>query len=214
MCYQTRLIKKREEIAERFNAEVEVLNDYDPIEFCSAFNFPKTPVITDEDPNRIELFQWGLIPEWSQNDTIKRHTLNARIETLNEKVSFKDVIQKRCLILADGFYEWQWKDSKGKNKEKYLITLPNQELFAFAGIYSKWIDFDNTIKSTYSIITTQANELMCEIHNTKQRMPVIIKREDEKEWLNGDDYKKYALPYSCELIATSQEKDDGQLLLF
>lgn len=214
MCYQTRLIKKREEIAERFNAEVEALNDYDPIEFCSAFNFPKTPVITDEDPNRIELFQWGLIPEWSQNDTIKRHTLNARIETLNEKVSFKDVIQKRCLILADGFYEWQWKDSKGKNKEKYLITLPNQELFAFAGIYSKWIDFDNTIKSTYSIITTQANELMCEIHNTKQRMPVIIKREDEKEWLNGDDYKKYALPYSCELIATSQEKDDGQLLLF
>lgn len=214
MCYQTRLIKKREEIAERFNAEVEALNDYDPIEFCSAFNFPKTPVITDEDPNRVALFQWGLIPEWSQNDTIKRHTLNARIETLNEKVSFKDVIQKRCLILADGFYEWQWKDSKGKNKEKYLITLPNQELFAFAGIYSKWIDFDNTIKSTYSIITTQANELMCEIHNTKQRMPVIIKREDEKEWLNGDDYKKYALPYSCELIATSQEKDDGQLLLF
>ena len=102
----------------------------------------------------------------------------------------------------------------GQEKEKYLITLPNQELFAFAGIYSKWIDFDNTIKSTYSIITTQANELMCEIHNTKQRMPVIIKREDEKEWLNGDDYKKYALPYSCELIATSQEKDDGQLLLF
>jgi putative SOS response-associated peptidase YedK len=214
MCYQTRLIKKREEIAERFNAEVEALNDYEPIEFCSAFDFPKTPVITDKKPDSIELFQWGLIPEWSQDETIKQYTLNARIETLNEKASFKEVIQKRCLVLADGFYEWQWKDSKGKNKEKYLITIPNQELFAFAGIYSKWISFDNTIKNTYSIITTQANELMSKIHNNKQRMPVILKKEDEQNWLSGDDYNKYALPYTCNLVAQSLEKNDGQLQLF
>ena len=214
MCYQTRLIKKREEIAERFNTEIDDLLDYEPIEFCKAFDYPKTPIITNQNPHKIELYNWGLIPEWSQNDSIKQYTLNARVETLTEKPSFKDVIQNRCLILADGFYEWQWKDGKGKNKEKFLITKPDDELFAFAGIYSSWVDFGNTIINSYSIITTQANELMSEIHNTKQRMPIILKKEDEQGWLNGGDYKKYAYPYNCELIATSQENNRGQLPLF
>lgn len=199
---------------ERFNAEIDALNDYEPLENCSAFDYPKTPVITNENQNKIQLFNWGLIPEWSQDTSIKQYTLNARIETLHEKPSFKNVIQNRCLILADGFYEWQWLTKSGSKKQKYLITLPNNELFAFAGIYSQWVDFDTTVLNTYSIVTTQANEIMCEIHNTKQRMPVILKKEDEQHWLNGEDYKNYALPYSCELVATSLKINDGQLGLF
>ena len=214
MCYQTRLIRKREEIAERFNTEIDDLLDYEPIEFCKAFDYPKTPIITNKNPQKIELYNWGLIPQWSQNDSIKQYTLNARIETLSEKPSFKDVINNRCLIIADGFYEWQWRNKTGSKKEKYLMTLPNEELFAFAGIYSSWVGFDNTIINSYSIITTEANELMSEIHNTKQRMPIILKKEDEQNWLNGGDYKKYAFPYSCELIATSQENNSEQLPLF
>lgn len=215
MCYQIRLLKKREEIAERFNAEVENLGNYEPIEFCKAFDYPKTPVITNKNPTKVELYNWGLIPKWSQDDALKQYTLNARIETLNEKKSFKDIIQNRCLILSDGFYEWQWRTKSGSKKEKHLITLPNEELFAFAGIYTQWINFDNSVTNTYSIITTQANELMSKIHNTKQRMPVILKKEDEQGWLNGVDYTKFALPYSCNLKATSLENDDGQLgLLF
>ena len=214
MCYQTRLIKKREEIMQRFHAQFTTEQDYLPTVYCSAFDFPKTPVITNVNPAKIEFFNWGLIPEWSQNDAIKHYTLNARIETLSKKPSFKTVIQNRCLVLADGFYEWQWKDSKGKNKEKYLITIPNNALFAFAGIYTQWINFDNTVLNTYTIVTTQANELMCKIHNTKQRMPVILKKEDEENWLGGANYHDFKYPYSCNLIATSLEEKSDQFKLF
>lgn len=214
MCYQTRLIKKREEIAERFNAEVASLSDYNPSEFCSAFDYPKTPIIANNNPNKIELFNWGLIPEWSQDDSIRNYTLNARIETLNEKKSFKDSIKNRCLIIADGFYEWQWRNKSGSKKEKYLISLPNEELFAFAGIYTQWMNFNHEVINSYTIITTQANELMSKIHNTKQRMPVILKKEDEQNWLQGTGYKHYSYPYTRNLIATSLEKNSGQLDLF
>jgi len=214
MCYQTRLIKKREEIMERFNTALDALNDYNPTEFCSAFDFPKTPIITNKNSRNIEFFNWGLIPEWSQKNDIRKFTLNARIETLDEKKSFKDIIQNRCLIIADGFYEWQWRNKSGSKKEKYLITLPKEELFAFAGIYTQWINFDNTIVNSYAIITTQANELMSKIHNTKQRMPVILKKEDEQNWLQGENYKDFAYPYGCELAATSLENNAGQLGLF
>ena len=212
MCYQTKITKQKEEIAERFNAEIKALNGYEPIAFCSAFEYPKTPIITNEMPNKIQLFNWGLIPNWAEDISIRNYTFNARIETLSEKKSFKNVIQNRCLIIADGFYEWQWRTKNGSKKTKYLITLPNQQIFAFAGIYSKWTGFDNTIINTYSIITTQANKLMSEVHNTKQRMPVILKKEDEQNWLQEENYKEFAFPYSCDLIATSlDEKSSNQL---
>lgn len=214
MCYQTKITKKKEEIAERFNAEINALNDYEPIEVCSAFDYPKTPIITNESPTKVQLYNWGLIPSWSNDNSIRNYTLNARIETLAEKKSFKDVIQNRCLIIADGFYEWQWRNKTGSKKEKYLITLPNQELFAFAGIYTQWIDFNNEIVNSYSIVTTQANDLMSEIHNTKQRMPVILKKQDEQNWLQGENHQDFAFPYSSNLIATSLENDFGQLGLF
>lgn len=214
MCYQTKITKQKEEIAERFNAEVTDLNDYEPMEFCKAFDYPKTPIITNKSPNKIQLFNWGLIPSWAEDDAIKNYTLNARIETLAKKKSFKDVIQNRCLIIADGFYEWQWKTKSGSKKEKYSITLPNQELFAFAGIYTQWTAFNHEIVNSYAIITTQANELMSEIHNTKQRMPVILKKQDEQNWLKGENYKDFAFPYSCILMATSLENRSGQLGLF
>ncbi len=215
MCYQTRLIKKREEILERFNAAIDALNNYEPIEFCSAFDFPKTPVITNYEPKKAQLFHWGLIPDWSQDNTIRNYTLNARIETLNEKRSFKDVIQNRCLIIADGFYEWQWLTKNGSRKQKYLITLPDASLFSIAGIHTKWTNFEGDTINSYAIITTQANELMSEIHNTKQRMPVILEKSDEQLWLKGEDYKKFAYPYSCDLLASLLDQQNlNQLDLF
>lgn len=200
---------------ERFNAAIDALDDYDPTEFCSAFDFPKTPVITANEPKKVQLFHWGLIPEWSQDDTIRNYTLNARIETLSEKKSFKHVIQNRCLIMADGFYEWQWLTKNGSRKQKYLITLPDEPLFSFAGIHSKWMNFDGHTINSYTIITTQANELMSKIHNTKQRMPVILERSDEQSWLEGENFKKFAFPYSCDLIASPLNQPNlNQLDLF
>lgn len=214
MCYQTRLIKKKEEIAYRFNIEVEELRDIEEFEFCKAFDYPKTPIITNTEPNKISMYNWGLVPEWANDLSFRHYTLNARIETLDEKPSFKDVIQNRCLIIADGFYEWKWLTKSGSRKEKHLITLANDQLFAFAGLYTQWKDFDGSILNTYTMVTTQANSLMSEIHNTKKRMPIILKKEDEQKWLAGEDYKSYAFPYEQNLIPTSLEKPDGQLGLF
>ena len=106
----------------------------------NGFDFPKTPIITNENPEIIELYNWGLIPDWSKSEDIRALTLNAKIETIHEKPSFKNIVNQRCLVLANGFYEWQWRDSKGKNKVKYEIGIENDELFAFAGLYSHWIN--------------------------------------------------------------------------
>jgi putative SOS response-associated peptidase YedK len=214
MCYQTKITKQKEEIAQRFNVDISGIKSFNPTEFCSAFDFPKTPIITNSYPKKVQLYNWGLIPNWSNDKKIRKYTLNARIETLNEKKSFHNFIQNRCLILADGFYEWQWRNKTGSKKEKYLITLPNKELFTFAGIYSQWIDFNNEVINSYSIITTQANKLMSEIHNSKQRMPVILKKENEQDWLEGENYKDFAFPYSCNLVAKPLENNTIQLGLF
>ena len=129
-------------------------------------------------------------------------TLNARIETIEEKPAFKDVVSQRCLVIANGFYEWQWLDSKGKNKIKYEIGLENDELFAFAGLYSNWINKETgEVKNTFTIVTTEANQLMSKIHNIKKRMPIILKREDEEKWLHNLPIKNVAFPYEVKLVA-------------
>lgn len=129
MCFYSRQTKKAVELINRFNARIvnelqfEMANEY------NGFAFPKTPVITNKDKSVIELLQWGLIPIWAKDDSIKKYTLNARIETIGERRAFKDSVKNRCLVIADGFYEWQWLDEKRKDKQKYLITLPDEDLF-------------------------------------------------------------------------------------
>ena len=214
MCYQTRLIKKKDAIEKRFNAIVDKVADITPMETIKAFNYPKTPIITDEKPHEIQFYNWGLVPENSFNLDIRQYTLNARIESLDEKKSFKNHIQNRCLIIADGFYEWQWRNKSGSQKQKYLITLPNEDLFAFAGLHTTWTSNKGELFQTYTIVTTQANELMSEIHNTKQRMPVILKKEDETSWLKGSDYHEFAYPYSTSLIGTPIHSNPNQTTLF
>lgn len=215
MCYQTKITKQKEEIAQRFKVDISDLKLFNPTEFCSAFEYPKTPIITNLNPKKVELYNWGLIPSWTEDISIRNYTLNARIETLTEKPSFKNVIQNRCLVIANGFYEWQWITKSGSKKQKYLITLSNESLFAFAGIFSEWTNFNNEKIHSYSIITTQANDLMSEIHNTKQRMPVILKKEDEQHWLQGKNYEAFKYPYSCDLVAKALHNDSsGQLNLF
>lgn len=213
MCFHSKQTKLALEVENRFKATIEKKELFKSSNDINGFDFGINPVIIDENPNTIKHFNWGLIPSWSKDEDIKKLTLNARIETLEEKASFVNSINKRCLVITNGFYEWQWLDSKGKNKIKYEIGIGNDDLFAFAGIYSQWVN-QNTgeIKNTYSIVTTQANELMSEIHNTKKRMPIILKPEDESKWLNHTPYQEFAFPYQVNLIATSLDKP--QSLLF
>jgi len=186
MCFHSKQSKSAQELEHRFKAKFANKGGYEP-SIYNAFQHPQTPVITNKEPDKIQLFNWGLIPHWAQDDSIRKNTLNARIETIHEKPSFRNVVNNKCLILADGFYEWQWLDDKGKSKQKYLLSLPNNELFAFAGLWSEWVDKSTgELIRTYTILTTEANELMSKIHNTKKRMPVILSPENEAEWLTNN----------------------------
>ena len=152
----------------------------------NGFSHPTINVVTQETPKDLQHFMWGLIPSWAKDDDIKKYTLNARYETIKTKPSFKNA--KRCLIFADGFYEWKWLDKQGKKKQKYLIELPNSELFSFAGLYDQWIDkITGEILNSCSIVTTEAKGVMREIHNSKMRMPMIIENNLMEDWLKNKD---------------------------
>ena len=135
--------------------------------------------------------RWGLIPFWAKDDKIGYKLFNARSETIDVKPSFKGGFKsRRCLIPANGFFEWRKPD-----KTKFYFELKSRELFSFAGIWEKWKNPQGEIIPTCTIITCQPNELVSPIHD---RMPVILKREDEENWLNSSDsqtLKKLLVPY-------------------
>ncbi|WP_029038719.1 SOS response-associated peptidase [Salinimicrobium xinjiangense] len=202
MCFRTKLNSKIREIEKVFDAQFSEPELYEPREEINGFDFSSNPVVTDYAPGEILLFNWGLIPFWAKNENLKKSTLNARIESLAEKPAFRNAIENRCLVIANGYYEWQWLDEKGRKKQKYLITSAEEEIFAFAGIYSHWQHPESGEKKhSYSIITTQANELMSEIHNNKQRMPVILNAKDRRAWLEGASHDQFAFPYEFPLRA-------------
>ena len=183
MCYFMQQTKEAKELEHRFKANFKEKGDYIP-GIYNGFQFPKTPVITNHNMTEIELYQWGLIPHWAKDESIQKFTLNARLETLSEKPSFKHIRDQRCVIISDAFFEWQWLDPKGKKKQKYKLSLPQNELFCFAGLYSLWQDpILQEQRKTYTILTTSANLLMSEIHNSKQRMPIVLTEQAELQWL-------------------------------
>jgi putative SOS response-associated peptidase YedK len=169
---------------------------------ASSFDLPKLPVITNENPKQIQLFTWGLIPSWVKDrktaDEVRLKTMNARAESIFEKPSFRHAAeQKHCLVLADGFFEWQ--EYQGKNYPHY-IRLKNHEPFAMAGLWDTWADKETSEElRTYSVITTKANPLMEKIHNKKKRMPVILRRENEEKWisasLNKESAQMFLVPF-------------------
>lgn len=185
MCFHSKQSKSAQELKVRFKANFPQEEAYKAGVY-NGFQHPQTPVITQANPSSIELFSWGLLPAWAKDESFRKNTLNARIETIQEKPSFRNVTHNHCLVLVDGFYEWQWLDAQGKNKQKYLLHLPNNEAFSLAGLWSNWVD-KNTgeIRHTYTILTTEAKGLMREIHNSTLRMPIILNEHSEHDWLNG-----------------------------
>lgn len=156
----------------------------------NGFDFPLVSATKASAPHRLESLRWGLIPRWAKSDEIKKYTLNARLETLHEKPSFREA--KRCVIYTDGFYEWQWLDPKGKRKQKHLLTFPPLGFFAFAGLYDEWVDTaTGEIVESCSIVTTQAQGIMEKIHNSKLRMPVALDPEDQAHWLNRQNVNPF-----------------------
>jgi putative SOS response-associated peptidase YedK len=154
-------------------------------------------VITDLEPVRLNFFRWGLIPFWAKDPSIGNKLINAKSETVHEKPAFKNSFRnRRCLVLSDGFYEWK----KEKAKIPFRIIMKDSGPFAMAGIWDKWVSGDGEIVHSFSILTTGPNELMASIHD---RMPVILRPEDEKFWLgmeSPDALLPLLRPYPSELM--------------
>jgi putative SOS response-associated peptidase YedK len=138
--------------------------------------------------NRLVDFKWGLIPAWTKDPAIGNKMINARKEKVSEKPSFRQAFRKRrCLIVADGFYEW--KTEAGK-KRPIRFYLKSGEPFGFAGLYETWLSPDKIPINTCTIITTEANDLVSSVHD---RMPVIVSKENEAFWIDPENQKQKEL---------------------
>lgn len=180
-----------------------------PTYYENGFDFRASPVITASKPRSFQLMQWGLIPWWSKSaeeaGEIRMRTLNSISEEMYEKPAFRDSAKegKRCLIPCTGFFEWRWFKG-GKVKYPYFIHHRTESIFSLAGLWSSWTDKSTgEMRDTYSVLTTRANPLLEKIHNSKKRMPVMLSREFEKDWLNPLLTKEDVLAL-CEPIADTQ----------
>lgn len=153
----------------------------------------EVPVIgRDEDGRRaLKMFRWGLVPRWSKAMPKGPPQINARAETVTRNAMFREAFAKRrCLVPADGFYEWH-KDKSAKDRRPWRIFDPDRPAFAFAGIWEHWRDSEGQVVRSFAIITTDANERIAAIHD---RMPVILRREDEDAWLDPASAEASLLP--------------------
>ncbi len=209
MCYRVEVKAGIEEIAKRFRAKFQSTDPFNFNDEINGFAHGAHPVITNLDPAIIASeYHWGLIPDWCKDDSIRKNTLNARIETLDQKPVFRNVVSNRCLVIATAYYEWRWNDEKGKSKQKFIIHSAENEIFAFGGLFSVWRSPANgEISKTFSIVTTSANEQMQYIHNNKIRMPLMLRHEDEKSWLDSKiSVEEFAYPkYDAPLVAFTAE---------
>jgi putative SOS response-associated peptidase YedK len=155
-----------------------------PDKFAPRYNIaPSQPIlaIPNDGKQTADFFVWGLIPSWAKDPSIGNRLINARGETLAEKPSFRGALKyKRCLILADGFYEWKSQPGT-KTKIPHFIFLKSRQPFAFAGLWDEWHSPDGGAVRSATIVTIAPNELMATLHN---RMPVILHPADYAQWLD------------------------------
>ncbi|WP_376797184.1 SOS response-associated peptidase [Thermogemmatispora sp.] len=175
MCGRFTLITDLQTIAEIFGVSA-------TLEAQPRYNIaPSQEVVAilHEQQRQMAWLRWGLIPSWAKEEAIGNRMINARAETLAERPSFKRLLRtRRCLVVADGFYEWQ--QTNGSKRPMY-ITLRDRSPFAFAGLWDQWSAPDGRSLRTCTIVTTEPNELLAPIHN---RMPVILSREACERWLD------------------------------
>lgn len=210
MCGRFTLTVTEDQLKMRFDLE-DVPFDYQP-RYNIAPGQMVTAVIAQAGQKRIGELKWGLVPAWAKDPSIGFKTINAKSETVAEKPSFKNAFQrKRCLIPADGFYEWQ---QTASGKQPMRILLKEREIFSMAGLYDTWTAPDGTKLHTCTLLTTKPNSLVAPIHD---RMPVILRREEEDLWLDrehfdGDLLHSLLIPYpEAEMFAYPVSPMVGQV---
>jgi putative SOS response-associated peptidase YedK len=197
MCGRYTIVVSMEELMMRYLHELPI-NRYHTPRYNVAPTQNVLAIVHDGEKNRLGELRWGLVPSWASDDRLGSKMINARAETLLEKNSFKSLIRrKRAIIPADGFYEWK---QTGDAKQPMRITMKDNAIFSMAALYDTWNSPDGRKISTCTIITTAPNSLMADIHN---RMPVILRPEDEAAWLNRNNEDVQQLtsllqPYSAE----------------
>jgi putative SOS response-associated peptidase YedK len=196
MCGRYTMFTPAEALMERFRAELS------PNLFTPTYNAAPSQgqlTILHTEPHIITVSSWGFVPEWAHDRSDVKPLITARAETVATKPFFRGAFKKkRCLVLADGFYEWK---RAGKHKVPYRIALKTEEPFAFAGIWSSGHDTNGAEQQAFAIITTEANPLVAEIHH---RMPVILHERDEEAWLNPqlplEEARAMLAPFPAELL--------------
>ena len=198
MCGRFTLYHTADEIAERFAAEAVV-----PIE--ARYNIAPTQpvaVVVQNGARHLDFYRWGLVPSWAKDISVGNRMINARAETLAEKPSFRTALaRRRCLIPADGFYEWKEADNPEEGGRTPMhIRQAEGALFAFAGLWDEWTAPDGSPVRSCVIITGAPNSLMASIHD---RMPIILPQSDEAHWLDASIQDAAALsallrPYPAE----------------
>lgn len=200
MCGRFTLFASKEQIEDEFGP----LHFSDTVILQKRYNIAPTQEVTaiieHNGKRRLGTLHWGLIPSWSKDKKIASKLINARAETIAEKPSFKHAFQRRrCIIPASGFYEW--KQVNGKKQPYFIYPKNKNGLFAFAGLWEKWVDRDGNALYSCTIVTTQANETLGHIHH---RMPVILPKDAYSTWLDRDAdidaVKAVLLPFSEEKI--------------
>ena len=196
MCFTVNVNLIKEELENRYGATLIDPDKYRPSYYYHAFGLPSIPAICSGDPSKIRLLKWGLIPAWTKSideaNIIRYKTFNARSESIATKPSFSSSFRsKRCIIPVKGFFEWQ---HVGNEKIPWYIYHSENEVLSIAGLYEDWVE-NNTdeIFSTFSIVTTDANDMMAKIHNSGKRMPVILNRSSETRWIDLSTSQKDAL---------------------
>ena len=180
MCGRFTLTINPDQLQQQFG-----LSEPPPSQLVPRYNIAPTQavaVIANNSDRKLELFQWGLIPSWAKDPKIGSKMINARAETLAEKPSFRTALKRRrCLVVADGFYEWK---KTGSGKTPMYIQLKDLRPFGFAGLWEAWQSPEDGLIKTCTIITTTPNALLAGIHD---RMPVILPREAYDAWLAPEE---------------------------
>jgi putative SOS response-associated peptidase YedK len=187
MCYSNSSTSKNIELSKRYNKKIRSNLPESPIYFASGFSHPSWRIVTRDES--LEWMQWGLIPSWFNGEDpteISNLTLNSRIETADEKASFKHLFNRQnCIVPSNGFFEWKTREQK--QKIPYFVFPVQDMFFSMAGLFDQWLDPKNgEIHKTFTILTGEANALMSEIHNTKKRMPILLLPEQENAWIDGN----------------------------
>lgn len=185
MCGRFQLSVKGKDIASRYNVEVhdELHRPQKPgLPIPKGYNCSPgqwLPLILNSDPGKISYLRWGLLPPWMKDERMALKLINSRAETILEKPAFKKAFQqRRCIVPANGFYEWK----KGNSKQAFRFYVAELPVFSMAGIWEKQLQPDGSMLQTFSIITVEANKSMQAIHH---RMPAILSPEQENQWLES-----------------------------